>query len=323
MCFSMFQIPQSRFYAFGSILWENFQRKSSNNVYASRVLASYVHKPGNIHEKRWIGRPRTPNSEGSHGSTVTSATPSLTPRISGELVESTTLNTAKVVNAEFQRVHLPNDLHVHCSESKNLASRVTYLVVDIETTGLSRLKDRIIEIAIKDLQGGWNSTFQTLINPDCHVPNSQVHHITTCMVNRPEVPRMRDLIPILIKFVNSRKKPGGLVVIISHNGLVFDVPFLQNEFRRCSYEVPSDWLFLDTIPLCREAMRFGKGGSKAPCKVSLRALCEHYKIPQAGQAHRAMTDVNSLAHVFQRVTFDLKLRTSTIIDRCFKASDLK
>lgn len=66
---------------------------------------------------------------------------------------------------------------------------VTVIVFDLETTGFSRKKDRIIEIAFRDLRGGMNSSFQTLVNPEQIVPNSHVHGITTEMVNQPEVPR--------------------------------------------------------------------------------------------------------------------------------------
>lgn len=69
--------------------------------------------------------------------------------------------------------------------------------------------------------------------------------------------RMEELIPILLQYVRSRQKPGGYVVWIAHNARCFDVPFLINELRRCSYSVPSNWLFIDTLPLAREVMKSG------------------------------------------------------------------
>ena len=65
----------------------------------------------------------------------------------------------------------------------------TILVFDIETTGFSRRGDRVIEFAARDLTGGKNSTFQTLINPEIKVKNEDVHGITTNMVKRSDVPR--------------------------------------------------------------------------------------------------------------------------------------
>jgi DNA polymerase III epsilon subunit-like protein len=65
----------------------------------------------------------------------------------------------------------------------------TILVFDIETTGFSRRGDRIIEFAARDLTGGKNSTFQTLINPEREIRNADVHRISTKMVDRSDVPR--------------------------------------------------------------------------------------------------------------------------------------
>lgn len=66
---------------------------------------------------------------------------------------------------------------------------------------------------------------------------------------------MKDLIPILLRYVKSRQKPKGLVLWVAHNARSFDVPFLLKEFSRCHIEVPPNWLFLDTLPLARELMK--------------------------------------------------------------------
>lgn len=63
-------------------------------------------------------------------------------------------------------------------------------------------------------------------------------------------------------------------------------------------------------------------GPNCPSKTSLQALREHYKIPLVGSAHRAMSDVYSLSLVLQRMTFDLKVPISGLIDRSFKASEI-
>ena len=69
--------------------------------------------------------------------------------------------------------------------------------------------------------------------------------------------RMEDLIPILLHYVRSRQKPGGYVLWVAHNARCFDVPFIINELRRCSTEIPPNWLFVDTLPLARELMKSG------------------------------------------------------------------
>lgn len=66
---------------------------------------------------------------------------------------------------------------------------------------------------------------------------------------------MEELIPILLKYVRSREKPGGYVLFVAHNARCFDVPFIINEFRRCSANIPCNWLFSDTLPLGRELIK--------------------------------------------------------------------
>lgn len=66
--------------------------------------------------------------------------------------------------------------------------RVNVLVIDLETTGLCTKRGRIIEIAIRDVRGGKNSCFQTLVNPEQDVPNSGFHGIATEMVRHSDVP---------------------------------------------------------------------------------------------------------------------------------------
>ncbi|CAA6654362.1 unnamed protein product [Spirodela intermedia] len=192
-------------------------------------------------------------------------------------------------------------------------------IIDGKTTGFSRKSERIIEIAIRDLLGGRNSTFQTLVNPEKVVLNSNIHGITTRMVSRPDVPRMGDLIPLLIQYVRSRQISGKPVLWVAHNGRRFDVPFIISEFQRCSVDVPPDWLFVDTLPLARQLVK--PDGSKLP-SFSLNALREHYEIPLEGRAHRAMQDVMTLSLVLQRMSFELKISVSELMREAFRASDV-
>ncbi|KAJ0980615.1 hypothetical protein J5N97_008870 [Dioscorea zingiberensis] len=137
------------------------------------------------------------------------------------------------------------------------APTTAVIVFDTETTGFSRHKDRIIEIAARDLQGhGRNSTtFETLINPEIPVKNSHVHGITTQMVCKPEIPRFKEMVPKFLKFVNDRRMDRKQVLLVAHNARKFDVPFLVKEFQRYSMEVPSNWLFLDTLPLAQKLVK--------------------------------------------------------------------
>ncbi|BBG93127.1 Polynucleotidyl transferase, ribonuclease H-like superfamily protein, partial [Prunus dulcis] len=195
--------------------------------------------------------------------------------------------------------------------------------LDLETTGLSRKEGRIVEIAVRDLHGGKNSCFQTLVNPEQHVPNSHIHGIGVtfrCPKALQEVIMMAELIPILVLSNTSKaaKYPEGNVILAAHNARCFDVPFLLKEFRCCSFDVPPDWLFLDTLALARELRKLH--GSRALPKISLQGLREFYRIPLEGSNHRAMSDVNVLSSILPNMTFDLKLGVDDLLRRTFKAS---
>ncbi|XP_068661004.1 exonuclease DPD1, chloroplastic/mitochondrial-like [Aristolochia californica] len=228
---------------------------------------------------------------------------------------------ANVNKSEFQNFQAIQqcDVQQSVTEERDLNQLVTVLVFDIETTGFSRNHDRIIEFALQDLFGGRNSTFQTLVNPERFVPNTDIHGISTNMVNRHDVPRWKELAPILVRYVQSRQKPGGIVLWVAHNGRRFDVPFLIKECSRCSMDIPPDWFFVDTLPLARQLVK--PDGSKLS-SFSLKSLGEHFGIPLLGEAHRAMSDVNMLSSVLQKMTFELKIPISGLVERSFKVSDL-
>lgn len=319
MCFSLLQFPRYRIHTLANSWWETFPilNRRAGITSSFKVLGSGNYGPEGRQYRRYSRQIITSKTEGRKKDSLSSKG-----NIKDEILEealSTNLNTCKSSLTEVERTQVL-DIRQKIAENKELAKLVSFIAFDIETTGFSRTEDRIIEIALQDLAGGKNSTFQTLVNPKCYVPNSHVHGISTHMVNKPDVPRMEDLIPILLQYIKSRQKPGGFVVLIAHNARNFDVPFLTEEFSRCSHEIPPDWLFVDTLPLAREVMK--SKGFKGALKLSLQALGETFKIPSRGSAHRALADVQMLSLIFQKITFELKLSGSSIIKK-YSFSDLE
>ncbi|GFP80343.1 exonuclease dpd1 chloroplastic/mitochondrial [Phtheirospermum japonicum] len=320
MCFSLLQFPRFRVNSIGNSLWESVYKSSSYGV-----ICSKNHEHEGVQNRRWTRR--TINTKGvGHNENLISNT-----SIRHEIVpETTKAQRSRKVGIRNKIVSESTGIKVNTYNNKvektievetdeyyaDLAKLATIICFDIETTGFGRERDRIIEFACQDLRGGENSTFQSLVNPERDVPNEQIHGISSRMVNRYDVPRMKEFVPILLQYVRSRQLPGGVVVLVSHNGRTFDVPFLKNEFSRCSYEIPEDWLFADTLPLARSVMK--SKGSKVTPRISLQALREHYGIPLIGPAHRALSDVHSLALILQRLTYDLKLPISGLIQGSFK-----
>ncbi|XP_073143888.1 exonuclease DPD1, chloroplastic/mitochondrial isoform X2 [Henckelia pumila] len=258
MCFSLLQLPRCKIQTLANSWWGGFF-KLSRTVSSTRVLCTdkYELERG----QRWTRRTISTDTSGSKEKLTRKTS------IRNEIIsesKSIKLNTCKLENIKSETDQYYNDL----------AKNVTIICFDIETTGLSREYDRIIEIAFQDLRGGENSTFQTLVNPEREVTNARFHGISTHMVKRSNVP------------------------------------------SRSSHEIPKDWLFADTLPLARALMKSKE--SKVPSKISLQALREHYNIPLVGSAHRALSDVHSLALVLQRLTYELKVPISDLIRGSFQ-----
>ncbi|VAH36757.1 unnamed protein product [Triticum turgidum subsp. durum] len=200
---------------------------------------------------------------------------------------------------------------------------VPLLIFDIETTGYFQKitgnvqkGNRITEFAVRDLCGGKNSTFETLLNPERDVPGhlATVNNINTDLVCRPDVPRFSDVLPLLLAFVRSRQTPGKPVIWVAHNVKRFDGPFLAQEFDRCSAQMPEDWLFVDTLCLARKLPADKKH------LLNLESLCKRYEISVEGPSHRAMQDVMALCHVFQKMSFDFQLTHEGLMNEAINAS---
>lgn len=91
---------------------------------------------------------------------------------------------------------VPSILPLWLQQTSGHDQPATLLVFDVETTGFFHVDNRIVEFALRDLSGGKDCTFQTLINPERDVPKyaSKLNKITTELVCRPDVPRCVSLL---------------------------------------------------------------------------------------------------------------------------------
>lgn len=97
---------------------------------------------------------------------------------------------------------------------------------DLETTGVSPMEDRIIDIALlRRDPGGSEEAFSSLVNPGMPIPpeSTAIHHITDEMVQGQ--PSFKDLAPRILRFVGEADFGG---FGISR----FDIPMLAAEFKR-------------------------------------------------------------------------------------------
>ncbi|CAL1407597.1 unnamed protein product [Linum trigynum] len=315
MCFSSLQSPRYGIHSLSS-LWQDSFHRSSNKHGSHRRFNVISSKPNELeggYSRRWIRSKTTETRK-----TIATSHNKILEEEAAAAASTSSATTLRVVNKtelnELLAFGSACDISQQLAESKDLHKLVTVIVFDLETTGFSRQFDRIIEIAFRDLGGGENSTFETLVNPERLIPNSHVHGINYYMVTRPGVPTMKELIPIMVQYIESRRKKGGYVLLVAHNGRTFDVPFLKSEFERCSFRIPHDWLFFCTLGLARQHFK----GSK----VSLEAMKESLEIKLEGDAHRAMADVNALSLVFRELTIRLEKTLANLVKDSFTASEL-
>lgn len=160
-----------------------------------------------------------------------------------------------------------------------------YTALDIETTGLSPTFCGIVEIAaLKVLPDGEERTFQTLVNPGCHIPRgvTAIHGITDAMVRGQ--PDAESVIGRLVQFVDDSP-------LVLHNA-PFDMGFINPVVRRLNLGWSSPAIF-DTLTMSRRAFP----GRRS---YSLENLSKFFDF-DAGGHHRALADCRYCAQLFELI----------------------
>ncbi len=105
-----------------------------------------------------------------------------------------------------------------------------FVIVDVETSGFSPKKNRIVEIGlvIADNRGEPVESWTTRFNPQGPVGPTHVHGIRAEDVK--DAPIFADMVPIIVERLRGR-------VLVAHNAR-FDLSFLRAEFERAGWEFP-------------------------------------------------------------------------------------
>ena len=168
-------------------------------------------------------------------------------------------------------------------------------MLDTETTGLSREKDRVVEVAacrIDAASGAVIEEFHHYVNPGIPVPPAavKVHGLTDAFLA--DKPFFGEIAASLAAFLE-----GSTVVI--HNA-PFDTGFLAAEYRGCGVgpfeSIPES--IVCSVSMARQLMRPGES-------ASLDALCDRFGIDRSsraaaggGSVHGALIDCRLLAQVY-------------------------
>jgi DNA polymerase III epsilon subunit family exonuclease len=172
-----------------------------------------------------------------------------------------------------------DDLFTSIKTNDNLKNK-TYVVFDLETTGIDPNKDKIVEIgAVKLIDGKIKESFTCLVNPECPIPAgaTQVNGITDAMVENELC--FSDVVGDFYKFTQD-------AVLVAHNA-PFDIGFITRQGIKEKYDFDNS--YIDTLSMARQKLSFSK--------YSLEFLCKNLNIPLEG-AHRALNDTVATAKLF-------------------------
>ncbi len=158
----------------------------------------------------------------------------------------------------------------------------TFVVLDLETTGLSAERDRITEVGAVKVRGGEIlGELRTFVHPGRPIPAAvtAVTGITDVMVR--DAPPIETVLPTLTAFL-------GTAVLVAHNA-GFDVGFLRAAIARAGLG-RFDPVVIDTARLARRLLR------DEVRDVRLPTLARHLRSRHVPE-HRALADARATVDV--------------------------
>lgn len=186
----------------------------------------------------------------------------------------------------------------------------TFICFDIETTGLSAVRDKITEIgAVKVENGVITDTFSTFANPEMPIPQkiTQLTGITDDMVK--DAPSQSEAVGAFLEFAGDN-------VLVAHNA-PFDTSFIAKACEDMGREY--NYTSIDTVAISRAILTDIKN-----CKLDTVA-----KFLRLGDFnhHRATDDAEMLARIFinlcQRLTDDYGITKTNDINTKIAGGDFK
>ena len=183
-----------------------------------------------------------------------------------------------MVEAEYSIVQNPKGQNLHDT---------TYVVLDLETTGLSSHFDMIIEFAAIKVQAGMIvDRIQMFVNPKRKLSSFIIEktHIKQSDVDAAQ--EIHEVIDTWLNFI-------GNGVVLAHNAK-FDIGFLNAALMRLNKPALTNTV-IDTLDLAKALLKDKK-------YYRLGVIAKHFKIPYDDSgAHRADYDTEVLLQVYQKM----------------------
>ncbi len=172
------------------------------------------------------------------------------------------------------------------SYDKNFYNK-PFVVLDIETTGLSPIVDEICEIAaVKIVNFIPKETFHTLVKPKQVIPQDviRIHGITNELVK--DAPTIEEVLPKLMEFLKDS-------TIVVHNA-DFDISFLNYQLKKVGLQQIPQSQVIDTLKLSKEYIPLSSH--------SLSSLSTNFLFNNKPN-HRALEDVLATIELFYYLYF--------------------
>ena len=165
----------------------------------------------------------------------------------------------------------------------------SFVVFDLETTGLSPVNDTIIEIgAVKVVNGEIVDRFSEFVNPQRKIPQNIVEltSITDEMVENADT--IDVVLPKFMDFIEGS-------ALVAHNA-TFDVGFVTAAAQKL--EIPFKACFIDTVAMSRALLTDIKNHKLNTVAAHLGISLENH--------HRAVDDATATGHIFVKFMSMLK-----------------
>ena len=185
---------------------------------------------------------------------------------------------------------------------KQRAKSLRYVILDLETTGLSLTSDRVISLSAVRMVNGHillGDVFSSLVNPGRSIPFStiKIHGIVPSMVAR--APAFDEVFDQFLLYLGSD-------IIVGYH-VRFDLFFLNRCMKR-KYGMRMQNLALDAMFMCKKIIipaHIQNYAGRLKGHQDLDAVAKHFGI-EIPERHTALGDALATAMIFQRILADLE-----------------